>query len=144
MGKTGTGKSTLCNALLYGPYFDDKKKFDMSASINSCTHKTTFQTDNIWTYTQQKFTIVDTPGLSDNPKDDAKFIKEMIECIRNEVCDVSLFLFVVNGNEIRWDSNTTNLVKIFEDNFGTGFWKHFAIVYTMWSYGAKGVKIRER
>ena len=40
MGKTGTGKSTLCNALLYGPEFERKKKFDMSASLNSCTHLT--------------------------------------------------------------------------------------------------------
>ena len=52
-----------------------------------------------------------------------------------EVSGVNLFLFVVNGTEIRWDSNTTSLVKIFEDNFGVNFWKNFAIVYSMWCHG---------
>ena len=53
-------------------------KFDMSADINSCTHKTVYATQNIWTYSQQEFTVVDTPGLSDDPHRDAMFIKDMI------------------------------------------------------------------
>ena len=46
IGKTGVGKSTLCNAILLGPDFAEVKmsKFDMSADINSCTHKTVYAT----------------------------------------------------------------------------------------------------
>ena len=50
----------------------------------------------------------------------------------------------MNGNEIRWSSDMTNLIKIFEDNFGADFWKHLAIVYTMWGFNNESVKIRKR
>ena len=68
----------------------------------------------------------------------------MIHCIRTNVLEVSIFLFVVNGSDIRWDSNTANLIKIFEDNFGSKFWNHFAIAYSMWSFHPINVKKRER
>ena len=68
--------------------------------------------------------------MSDDPKKDAEYIANMINVIKKEVCTLNVFAFVVNGNDVRWDQNTTNLVKIFEDNFGVEFWKHFAIVYT--------------
>ena len=51
MGKTGQGKSTLCNTTLFGyKYIDSlfsddsdfKPPFDVSSEPNSCTSKTTF------------------------------------------------------------------------------------------------------
>ena len=58
--------------------------------------------------------------------------------------DVHLFTFVMNGNDIRWDQNTTNLVKIFEDNFGVGFWHNFCIVYTQWGFDSGSERKRKR
>ena len=55
MGKTGTGKSTLCNALLLGPELEleSKQQFSTSPSINSCTYESKRITGKIWTYTRQ-------------------------------------------------------------------------------------------
>ena len=39
IGKTGTGKSTLCNAFLLGSEFEDEV-FKMSADVKACTKDT--------------------------------------------------------------------------------------------------------
>ena len=41
IGKTGTGKSTICNAFLLGNTMENEKAdlFQASASVNSCTYE---------------------------------------------------------------------------------------------------------
>ena len=85
---------------------------------------------------------MDTPGLADNPLKDAEYIKDMINLIKKEVKFVNVFAFVTDDG--RWNSTTTNLIKIFEDNFGTGFWHHFAIVYTRWGFDSASEKRRKK
>lgn len=82
--------------------------------------------------------------MADDPLKDAKFIKDMINLIKKEVKDVNVFAFVINADDIRWSSTTTNLVKIFEDNFGVGFWHHFAIVYTRWGFDPTSERRRKK
>ena len=66
----------------------------------------------------------------------------MINLIKKEVKFVNVFAFVTDDG--RWNSTTTNLIKIFEDNFGTGFWHHFAIVYTRWGFDSASEKRRKK
>ena len=57
-----------------------------------------------------------------------KYIKE-----NKDYKYVSLFLFVCNGQEPRFDKGTRMLITVFANAFTADFWKHMCIVYTRWS-----------
>lgn len=95
MGKTGQGKSTLCNSTLFGfdyiESLDDddstfKVPFDVSAEPNSCTSLTTFLDGYLFGNKESiKIRVIDTPGLSDSDGRDAKFIVDMITVLKHEI-----------------------------------------------------------
>ena len=95
MGKTGQGKSTLCNASLFGfdyiESLDDddsafKVPFDVSAGSNSKTTTTSFLEGNLFSNKNGiKIRVIDTPGLSDSAGRDSKFIAEMIKVLKQDV-----------------------------------------------------------
>jgi len=64
--------------------------------------------------------------------------------VLREIGHVHMFCFVLNGCEMRWDMSTHMLLQIFEDNFGSGFWKNLSIVYTWWANDPRSVKKREK
>jgi hypothetical protein len=44
---------------------------------------------------------------------------------------------------MRFDENTRKLIQIFEDNFGSQFWKNTAIMFTWWSSSPSAKETRE-
>ena len=133
IGKTGTGKSTLCNAFLLGDHQDDAKKFNESASVNACTYKTTHEVGTLMNDGKSPILVVDTPGLSDGHGRDSSHMKDMTNYLKNEIRFVKLFVFTCNGEEPRFDHTTNKLLDTFEKNFGPEFWSHTIICYTRWS-----------
>ena len=98
IGKTGTGKSSLCNGFLLGSKCLDMDQhiFDTSASINACTYLTNSKTGKLLG-DEVSTRIIDTPGLSENLAADALHIKDMVKHLKNDVQEVHAFLFTVNG-----------------------------------------------
>jgi predicted GTPase len=62
IGKTGTGKSSLCNAFLIGDTLDKEEKFKTSSDINACTNTTVAHSGKLLG-DEGLIQIIDTPGL---------------------------------------------------------------------------------
>jgi len=146
IGKTGTGKSTVCNAFLQGEMSDDiPELFRTSANINAVTYETIKKDGKLFNKENENYvTIVDTPGLSEGEAEDANHIVNMVKFLKKEVILVSMFLFTVNGQEPRFDSGTKLLIKVFENSFGKKFWDHFCILYTRWGNSSIDIQRRKK
>lgn len=66
----------------------------------------------------------------------------MIQHVRR-LSDVKMILFVVNGQEPRFDSGTKILIKTFEQSFGDKIWNHFGVLYTRWESSDSAKKRRK-
>ena len=144
IGKTGTGKSTLANALLLGENLEEEEMFNTSASINACTYLTSSAEGTLLKNGVNPLKVVDTPGLSESMSKDAEHVINMIKFLKKEVRFVKLFCFTVNGQETRFDQATRLLLKTFEASLGPEFWDHCAVVYTRWGSAPLDVKRRKK
>ena len=144
IGKTGTGKSTLANALLLGENLDGDEMFNTSSSINACTFLTSSAEGTLLKNGVNPLKVVDTPGLSESMSKDAEHVINMIKFLKKEVRFVKLFCFTVNGQETRFDQATRLLLKTFEASLGPEFWDHCAVVYTRWGNTPVDIKRRKK
>lgn len=144
IGKTGTGKSSLCNALLLGDTLNKEELFNTSSSVNACTYLTNAKQGTLMDQGGQPLMVIDTPGLSENMKADSDHIINMIKFLKEDIQFVKLFIFTVNGQEPRFDNATRLLLKTFEASLGELFWKHCAVAYTRWGHTAEQERNRKR
>ena len=143
IGKTGTGKSTLCNVLTGN---DPKAKiFPVSSAAESCTQATKFA--NVWFNGDKSkhISLIDTIGFDDATKnDDAAIIAELVGKLRDDCDHVNLFVIAVNGQSPRLDGSLLTMIRIFEGMFSKDFWKQVIIVFTRIPQDAKTKKRREK
>merc|ERR1712051_799031 len=143
IGKTGTGKSSLCNVLCGADH--DADLFPVSAEAMSCTQGTVFcdaffNKDKEW-----PFSLIDTIGFDDPDKDDdAKIIAELVLKLKNGCDFVNLFVIAVNGQSPRLDSSLVGMIKVFEGMFGQDFWKQVVVLFTRMPMDEKAKKKREK
>ena len=138
LGKTGHGKSTLCNLL------GDTSDFLVSDSIQSCT-KTINQKEYINNENKVKISIIDTPGFSDSDGDDPKIIEDMKNHLTNtNFPRINTILIVISIQEPRIDKSITNFLEIICCIFPLkDFWNHVIVVWTHYS-GSESQKKRYR
>merc|ERR1712051_84941 len=143
IGKTGTGKSSLCNVLCGADH--DADLFPVSAEAMSCTQRTFF-CDAFFLQQQGGALLPDyTIGFDDPDKDDdAGIISELVLKLKNGCDFVNLFVIAVNGQNPRLDGSLVGMIKVFEGMFGQDFWKQVVVLFTRMPMDEKAKKKREK
>jgi len=133
LGNTGSGKSSLGNALLGEP------RFDTSNDPLSCTEDPSEVERGFWNGEGKEFEIIDTPGLNDSEGRDTEHIQNIVETLK-EGGFINTFLIVRNGSEKRLNNSYTDMLRIFEMMFGEDFWKHVIFDVSMGGNARKAAK----
>ena len=111
VGKTGSGKSSLCNVL--SGYSFNADLFEVSAESRSCTQKTNFRNVFFNGDRMKPISIIDTIGFDDPNKDtDATIISDLVVKLKNNCDYVNLFLITVNGQDPRLDGSLIGMLKV--------------------------------
>merc|ERR1711892_323878 len=143
IGKTGTGKSSLCNVITGHPM--DSDIFPVSAEAVSCTQSTQFGWVNFNANVGRPISLIDTIGFDDPKKDkDADIIGELVHQLKNNCDYVNLFMIAVNGQNPRLDGALMGMIRIFEGMFGQEFWKQAVIAFTRIPMDVKSIKKRNK
>ena len=122
LGQTGSGKSTLGNALLdkTNPFLDKTNPFRESSGPDSCTEETQ-GVQGKWVNTCKPCMIIDTPGMDDSQDRDTQNIENIIEFLKREKY-INAFVLVRNGESNRFSKSFKSMLKVFEMMFGKEFW----------------------
>ena len=129
IGKTGTGKSSLCNCLAGHDY--NENIFEVSSESQSCTQRIKFGTAFFGGNKERRVALIDTIGFDDpNDDTDARIIAELVDKLKNSCDSVHLFGIAVNGQSPRLDGSLVAMIKIFEEMFGEQFWKQCVLIFT--------------
>ena len=111
VGKTGSGKSSLCNVL--SGYSFNADLFEVSAESTSCTQKTNFRNVFFNGDRMKPISIIDTIGFGDPNNDtDATIISDLVVKLKNNCDYVNLFLITVNGQDPRLDGSLIGTLKV--------------------------------
>ena len=121
-GVTGSGKSSLANAIVGSDVFSE------GGDLNACTEHVTHQK----TEKLEVLRIWDSPGLLDGKNCDATYLKE-IGCILNKFKPGDLILFCIRA-QVRFRGDRSNedilgMLKL-KKAFGDTFVKNLVIVLT--------------
>ena len=101
VGKTGTGKSALCNRIAGKSH--DAKLFPVSSAAVSCTQSTCFASILYGGDKERMINLIDTIGFDDPNNDtDVTIIAELVEKLVNKCDKVHQFIIAVNGQSPRY------------------------------------------
>ena len=126
IGKTGSGKSSLCNVIT--GYGHDADIFPVT---QSCTQRTKFADVYFNGDKTYPISLIDTIGFDDATKnDDAAIIAELVSKLNNDCDHINLFAIAVNGQNSRLDGSLVHIIRIFEIMFTIEFWKQVVIIFT--------------
>ncbi|XP_023326712.1 uncharacterized protein LOC111700126 [Eurytemora carolleeae] len=143
IGKTGTGKSSLCNVIT--GYDHDADIYPVSADPESCTQGTKFANVLFNGDPTLPISLIDTIGFDDATKnDDAAIIAELVSKLNNDCDHVNLFAIAVNGQNPRLDGSLVAIIRIFEEMFTTEFWKQAVVIFTRVQQDVKTKTRREQ
>ena len=140
LGKTGSGKSSLCNVIAGEK--NDNEEFPTSGGVKSCTQGVNSRNVNFMGESDKPLTLVDTIGFDDPDKDDKTEV--ITEVIKNLTDHVDTFVIAVNGQNPRLDASLERMLKIFGEAFTSAFWKHVVVVFTQLSMDNHSTLTRQR
>ncbi|XP_075258497.1 uncharacterized protein LOC142350531 [Convolutriloba macropyga] len=142
IGKTGAGKSTLCNAIIGEPL--NSKVFPTSAAAEMQTTAVQFANAFFGVNRGRGVSVIDTVGF-DGPNDNEKESRALSDLMikLQEKCDhINLFVIVVNGQQPRLEGTLETMLHIFEQVFGDKFWQNALIVFTRLPMDDRSKKMR--
>lgn len=143
IGKTGAGKSSLCNVFTGHPH--DAEIFAVSADAVSCTQATQFAEAFFIGDREKPISLIDTIGFDDPKNDtDANIISELVIKLKKYCDHVNLFIITVNGQNPRLDSSLIGMIRIFEGMFGEEFWGQVILMFTRIPMDKRAVNKRTR
>ncbi|XP_023349562.1 uncharacterized protein LOC111718251 [Eurytemora carolleeae] len=143
IGKTGTGKSTLCNVLSGKKY--DADYFKTSSEGKSCTQKPKFKDVFLNGDEKKPVSLIDTMGFDDPTKNhDAKIIGKLVVKLKKRCDYVNLFVLAVNGQNPRLDGSLLTMIRILEGMFGKQFWNQTVLVFTRMPMSLRDKERREK
>merc|ERR1712212_7409 len=141
IGQTGAGKSTLANVLL-GESPDCKNcTFAVCDGHDSCTKQTKYKVGT-WLGSGPTFTIVDTPGFGDSDNEDTELIDEMMGALHSVIKGANAMVFLINGQDERFDASMQQMIREMQALFGEEFWLHTVIGVSHWAFDEKSVAQR--
>jgi len=136
IGRTGSGKSSLCNVIT--GYDHDADIYPVSSDAESCTQRTKFVDVYFNGDKSYPISLIDTTGFDDATKHDDD---ELVSNLKNGCDHVNLFAIAVNGQNPRLDGSLVAIIRRLEGMFTTEFWKQVVIIFTRVQQDDK-VKIR--
>ena len=127
-GETGDGKSSFINA------FFGKKVASVSKDAKKCTEYVTPYTDQRG---NEKYTLIDTPGLNDIEKEEENNKKKIMKALEEEIKNyrIRCILIILKYDEVRLKGSYINALKFLMDLFPIhDFWKHVSIIRSFTTY----------
>lgn len=128
VGKTGTGKTTILNAI-----------FNKVVGIAKNTGVSVTKISSIYYYKLKNgnfITLIDTPGLGDTERTEKENIDQIhldgiTKAISDENIHIKGILFLVNFQNKRFDADEQEALLNYNTLFPLkNFWKSFVVVYT--------------
>ena len=143
VGKTGTGKSSLCN-ILAGLDFNNPM-FATSADAQSCTEQTNLANVYFNGNIIRPISIIDTIGFDDPDRDtDTDIIEDLRTTLKTRCDHVNLFAIAVNGHSPRLEGSLVGMIGILQEMFGEPFWSQTVVIFTRLSMKESTKEERER
>ena len=140
IGKTGVGKSTLCNVLTGND--PDSDVFRVSGGALSCTQEVRLHEGNLLGTNGQPITIIDTVGFNDPGKDQKSETAYLIKTLKARLHHINLFAIVLDGTNPRIDQSQKEMLELFAAVFSESFWENVIIAFTKLSMDQKQIKLR--
>ena len=120
-GRTGMGKSTLCNTLL------GRDEFLANDSMNSVTTETT---GSEGLFCNQPTFMIDTPGLDSSDLNDGPNFMNMVHYIK-DIPDIKAFLIVISVRQLRLTASERRMLELLGSLFpGQTWYQHVAVIWT--------------
>merc|ERR1711892_942394 len=138
VGPTGSGKSSLANALLVCDPRSPDCLFPVCHDMDSCTKDTTYGTGN-WLGDGQNFTVVDSPGFNDSDGEDAELIEEMLDVLKNTIKHSSTILLVLKGTENKFTKGLQDMLTKMSSIFGQQWWDFMVIGVSFWKFDQESI-----
>ena len=141
VGKTGSGKSSLCNKIAgEDPNCD---MFPVSSGPTSCTQNITMANVSFLGDDNRPVSVIDTNGF-DDAKDvaDINTTQNLVDELKKRAKFVNLIGLTVNGESPRLDASLVTTLRILEEMFGKFFWEHCVLIFTKLSMDKKAQERR--
>jgi predicted GTPase len=119
-GKTGAGKSTLCNLIL------GSEEFKVGHSIESCTEIS--ESRMVFWQNVLPVKLTDTPGFSDNRKNSRA--NQIAQTVKETSLGLNIALYLISINGTRFDNADTRALQCIVNLLTKAGVPHIYLVFT--------------